>query len=105
MKKVMLACAGGMSSSILVKNLQVAAKKHGKDYQVWTTAGAAVENEIQKNHPDCILIGPQIAYMVDTTLKPAADSANIPLEVMDMHDYGTMDGEAILKQAERMMGE
>lgn len=105
MKKIMLACAGGMSSSILVKNLQDAAKAHGKDYEVWTTAGAAVESEIAAKHPDCILIGPQIAYMVDDTLKPAADAAGIPLEVMDMQAYGTMDGEKVLKQAERLLGE
>lgn len=54
MKKIVLFCAGGMSTSLLVNKMREAAAKQGKEYDI---------NDI------------------------------------DMRTYGTMNGEAILKQA------
>ena len=48
------------------------------------------------------MIGPQIRYMEDQ-LKSAADKKNIPLEVIGMQDYGTMNGKNVIAQAERLL--
>ena len=33
--KIMLACCLGMSTSVVVQKMKVAAKEQGKDYEIW----------------------------------------------------------------------
>ena len=33
--RIMLACAAGMSTSLVVSKMQEAAKNQGKDYKIW----------------------------------------------------------------------
>ena len=62
-----------------------------------------MEDIIEKDAPDCILIGPQIKYMEDQ-LKADASKHDIPLEAIRMQDYGTMNGKNVIDQAERLLG-
>ncbi|KGH57707.1 PTS sugar transporter subunit IIB, partial [Oenococcus oeni] len=39
-KKVMLVCAAGMSTSLLVSKMQKAAKAHGEDVDIFATAAS-----------------------------------------------------------------
>jgi PTS system cellobiose-specific IIB component len=41
-----------------------------------------------------ILLGPQVSYMKD---KIAAEYPGIPVRVIDMRDYGMMNGEKVLQ--------
>lgn len=102
-KKILLSCAGGFSTSLLVNKMKEAAKSEGKEYEIKAVAAAQVEDIIEKDAPDCILIGPQIKYMEDQ-LKSAANKHNIPLEAIGMQDYGTMNGKNVIAQAERLLG-
>lgn len=102
-KKILLSCAGGFSTSLLVNKMKEAAKTEGKKYEIKAVAAAQVEDIIEKDAPDCILIGPQIKYMEDQ-LKSAANKHNIPLEAIGMQDYGTMNGKNVIAQAERLLG-
>ncbi|GAA3639858.1 hypothetical protein GCM10022297_17420 [Lactobacillus hamsteri] len=76
--------------------------KENKDYQIKAVAADTIEDVIKKDKPDCILLGPQIQYML-SNIKPFAEENNIPLEVINMQDYGMMNGPAVLKQAESLM--
>lgn len=102
-KKILLSCAGGFSTSLLVNKMKEAAKAEGKEYEIKAVAAAQVEDIIEKDAPDCILIGPQIKYMEDQ-LKADASKHDIPLEAIGMQNYGTMNGENVLAQAERLLG-
>lgn len=102
MKKILLSCAGGFSTSLLVNKMKDEAQKEGKDYQIKAVAADTIEDVVKKDKPDCILLGPQIQYMLGN-LKLIADKDNIPLEVIGMQDYGMMNGAAVLKQAENLM--
>ena len=102
-KKILLSCAGGFSTSLLVNKMKEAAKAEGKEYEIKTVLGAQVEDIIEKDAPDCILIGPQIKYMEDQ-LKADANKHDIPLEAIGMQDYGTMNGKNVISQAERLLG-
>ena len=102
-KKILLSCAGGFSTSLLVNKMKEAAKAEGKEYKIKAVAAAQVEDIIEKDAPDCILIGPQIKYMEDQ-LKADASKHDIPLEAIGMQDYGTMNGENVIAQAERLLG-
>lgn len=102
MKKILLSCAGGFSTSLLVNKMKDEAKKENKDYQIKAVAEDTIQDVIKKDKPDCILLGPQIQYMLGN-LKPLAEENDIPLEVINMQDYGMMNGAAVLKQAENLM--
>ena len=43
---------------------------------------------------DCVLLGPQVRFNLDT-IKEEANKVNpgLPVEVIDMKDYGMMNGE------------
>ena len=101
-KKILLSCAGGFSTSLLVNKMKEAAKAEGKEYEIKAVAAAQVEDIIEKDAPDCILIGPQIKYMEDQ-LKADASKHDIPLEAIGMQDYGTMNGKNVISQAERLL--
>lgn len=102
MKKILLSCAGGFSTSLLVNKMKDKAAENGKDYKIWAVAAETVPDVIKQEHPDCILIGPQISYMKDS-LEKIANAEDIPLSVIGMQDYGTMNGENVLMQAEKIM--
>ena len=74
-----------------------------KKYEIKAVAAAQVEDIIEKDVPDCILIGPQIKYM-EGQLKADASKHDIPLEAIRMQDYGTMNGKNVIDQAERLLG-
>jgi len=99
MKKIVLLCAGGMSTSILVNNMKSYAKEIGKEYDIAAYSADAVAT-VAKD-ADCVLLGPQVAYRKDD-LKQYIEC---PLDVIEMVAYGTMDGKKALNQALKLLGE
>lgn len=99
----MLVCAAGMSTSLLVSAMQKAAVAAGKDYEIFATASADADNKIAEKHPDVLMLGPQIRYL-EGEMKKKADAAGIPMEIINMQDYGMMKGDNVLKEADRLMG-
>lgn len=91
----MLACAGGMSSSLLVTKMQKAASEQDLDFKILAVGVDTVPMNVEKYHPAVVLIGPQVNYML-TKVKQAI---NVPVAVIDMKNYGTMNSAAVLKQA------
>ena len=99
-KTIMLACSAGMSTSLLVSKMQNAAKEKGKDYKIFATAASGIQDEIDK----VLMLGPQVQYMEDS-VKKITDAAGIPLTVINMQDYGMMNGEHVLETAQELMGD
>lgn len=102
-KTIMLACAAGMSTSMLVSKMQDAAKAAGKYYNIFATSTSDVDNAIASHHPDVLLLGPQVSYLKGE-VKAKTDAAGIPMDVINMMDYGMMKGDKVLATAEKMMG-
>ena len=98
-KKIVLFCAGGMSTSILVKNMLDAASKEGLDYSI--AAFAASEASKQGKDADCILLGPQIRFQKDGISKQCP---GVPIDSIDMKVYGKADGKGALAIAKKLMG-
>ncbi|WEA53660.1 PTS sugar transporter subunit IIB [Weissella paramesenteroides] len=102
-KKIMLACAAGMSTSLLVTKMQEAAKANGKDYEIFAKSTADIDNELSADvKPDVLLLGPQVSYM-QKEVKSKTDAAGIPMDVINMMDYGMMKGDKVLAAAEALM--
>lgn len=99
MKKVMLICSAGMSTSLLVSKMQKAAQARGVEIEIWAVGTAGFKNELAK--PDAILLGPQVRFMKDEVKSLAKEK---PVEVIDMRAYGKVDGEAVLDQALKLIG-
>ena len=102
-KKIMLACAAGMSTSLLVTKMQEAAKAAGKDYEIFAKSTADIDNELSSSDkPDVLLLGPQVSFMKNE-VKEKTDAAGIPMDVINMMDYGMMKGDKVLVAAEAIM--
>ena len=59
MKNIVLMCAGGMSTSIIMKNIKKAADAEGLECEV--SAHAVNEAATIGRNADCILLGPRLA--------------------------------------------
>ena len=95
MIRILLCCAGGMSTSLLVTKMEQAAQEKGIETKI-LGGGGKQKKKKKKNHSqdaDVILLGPQVRYLE----KSIADDANgVPAYLIDMRDYGKMDGKAVL---------
>ncbi|MBD7915072.1 PTS sugar transporter subunit IIB [Clostridium sp. Sa3CUN1] len=95
MKKILLVCSAGMSTSLLVTKMKEAAKTKG--IEVWIEALPVAECSTVIDNVDIVLLGPQVRFQKANVEKLV--SGRIPVEVMDMRLYGTMNGKAILEEA------
>ena len=61
---------------------------------------------LTKSAVDCILLGPQVRFQKAAIEKLAAGrkAGAIPVDVIDMRDYGTMNGKAVFEAAMKMIG-
>lgn len=94
--KIMLACAQGMSTSLLVSKMKEAAQLNDVDVEIF----AAPEAEISKykNEIDVVLLGPQVAYLLEDT-KAVLINTGVPVTVINSVDYGMMNGGKVLDTA------
>ena len=90
--KIILFCAGGLSSSMLVSRIQEAANQRNIDCTV-QAFGARSFNRL--DGADVLLIAPQVRFMHKTY----AQKVKIPYAFIDMSSYGMMNGEAALDLA------
>ena len=83
--RIMLVCAAGMSTSLLVTKMEV---------------GEKIIDTV-----DCVLLGPQVRYAKKEVEKIIADTGkDIPYDVIEMKDYGMMNGKAVYEFAKKLMG-
>ena len=93
MKRIVLLCNGGLSTGILVKKMKAAAE--AQDFACEISA-APVGAEA-----DLILLGPQVRFQMETVKKQVA----CPVTSIDPVSYGTMNGEKVLNQVKKELGE
>ena len=85
--KILLICANGLSTSILMNKMQ----KWGKEKNIELEVRAVPMSEylnVYKNF-DCILIGPQISYQYNEI---KANAIDVPVEKISPMDYGMSTG-------------
>lgn len=103
---IMLCCAAGMSTSLLVKKMQDAAAAEGKDAEIFAVSASEADQQLDTKDIDCVLLGPQVRYMESDFKKKLAgrkNGADIPLAIIDMRSYGMMDGKTVLAQADKLI--
>lgn len=103
MVEILLACGAGMSTSMLVQRMESAAKEKDIDAKIWAVALTEVEENIEKNNVDILLIGPQVKYNVPKFKEKF--EPEIVVTDINMMDYGRMNGEKVLEDALKLLGE
>ena len=98
MIRILLACAGGMSTSLLMNKMKDEAKARGIEVSVDAIGEKNIENYLGKF--DVLLLGPQVRYVLKNAQDVVKDTA--PLDVIDMRDYGTMNGKNVLNTVLKM---
>lgn len=101
-KTIMLICNAGMSTSMLVTKMQKAAESQGLDVDIFAIAAADATNKLQEREIDTVLLGPQVRFMQKQFEEKLAP-LGIPVDVINMTDYGMMNGENVLSQAVAMI--
>lgn len=100
MKKILLICNAGMSTSMLVAKMKKAAGELRVEVEIEARSLSDAKEAVRE--ADLVLLGPQIRYERSNIQKIAG---RIPVEAIDMRDYGLMDGKKVLKHALEVMGE
>ena len=100
MVKIMLACAAGMSTSLLVTKMEKAAADGGVEAKIWAVPEGQVAGLVGEF--DVLLIGPQIRFKVKEFEKLA--DGRFPVHCIDMRDYGTMNGAKVFATAMELLG-
>lgn len=96
--KILLACAGGMSTGMLVQKMQAYAESQGVEASIAAYALSELEDYIEGT--DVILLGPQIGYEEEEVQQKFP---GIPVKVIDMMDYGMMNGEKVFNEAREVI--
>lgn len=99
MKKIILLCAAGMSTSMLVKKMIDAAAE--MNYECTIEAHPVVEAAAVAAGADIVLLGPQVRFQQKKVVK----EVSCPVEIIDMAAYGTMNGEKVIQQVKKILGE
>ncbi len=100
MRKIVLLCAAGMSTSMLVTKMRKAAEE--TNYECDINAYATTEASRVGEDADIILLGPQVRFELS---KVRGLFPNKPVESIEMAAYGMMDGKAVLTFAKKHMGD
>ncbi|HHB2142301.1 PTS sugar transporter subunit IIB [Escherichia albertii] len=103
MKNILLVCAGGMSTSMLVKRMIEHANAISFNVNITALAIAEAKGKIKNNEVDIVLLGPQVRFQ--KTELDAVSQGKIPIAVIDMKDYGTMNGQAVFELTMKLLQE
>ena len=101
-KTIMLVCAAGMSTSLMVNKMKKSAEEKGLDADIFAVSASEADEYLSSRKIDVLLLGPQVRFMksqFETKVAPLG----IRLGVINMTDYGMMKGEKVLEEAIRLM--
>ena len=99
--KIVLICNAGMSTSVLVKRMCDVAAQKGLEADIQAYSVEVLEEVLEKEAVDCVLVGPQIRHMRPNIEKICAQKC--PVDLIDMRDYGMINGAAVLDKALSMI--
>lgn len=102
MKKIMLVCCGGMSTSLMVTKMKNRAKTLSDEIEIFALAECDALRMISQ--VDVIMLGPQVSYAL-SDFQDKAKPHSVPVKVIDTVDYGRMNGEKVLAEALRAIKE
>jgi len=97
---ILLCCAAGMSTSLLVTKMEKAAKEQGIEAKIWAVSADSVRKHIDE--ADVLLLGPQVRYLLPQ-MKTLGQEKKIPVDAINPVHYGTCNGAEVLKFAKGLL--
>lgn len=100
MKRIVLCCSAGMSTSLVVTKMEKAAAERGLELKIYAIAEQSLRDELGHYGDEIIavLLGPQVRFKLAEN-KTLTDEHGIPIAVIDSVAYGTLNGAKVLDQA------
>lgn len=102
MKRILLCCAAGMSTSLLVTKIKKAADEQGIETEVW--AEPLRKSKRSRRKCRCTFIRSAGKIRIKRSRKKWLIEKGIPIDVINMMDYGMMNGPKVLEQALKLIG-
>lgn len=96
-RKVYLFCNAGMSTSLMASKMQKVADEHKVPVEVKAFPDGQLDKIVAELNPDVILLGPQVKYLYEKVVDKYGSTGKL-IDVIDQEDYGSMNGERVLKQ-------
>ena len=103
-KTALLICTAGITTGLLVKNVQNAADERGLDIHVYSAPAIIAALAIQSQTIDALMIGPQSKYEI-ARLKDFLTYKAVPYKLISKENYEILDGEAVLEEIIALIGE
>lgn len=96
--KILLVCAAGLSTSILMKKLEKYAEQNGIELDI-DAVGIGEYQETCADY-DVLLLGPQVSYQLNTVKQGSGK----PTAVIPAQDYGMGNASNVLALAQSLLG-
>lgn len=90
MKKILVCCNAGVSTTLLVNKLKAEAAARGDEFDIEANPLAATIDNLQS--ADAVLLAPQVAYAQPNL----QEGTKAPVYGIDPNDYARADAPAIL---------
>ena len=90
--KIVVVCAGGYSSSIVMNRLVKWGEAHGEEVDCKAVGAAAMEG--YPDPYDCVLVAPQVGYQINTL----REYTTKPVLAISAMDYAIANADSIMQQ-------
>lgn len=97
--KILLVCAGGMSTSMLMKKMEVYWKEQGEELEI-KAVGLGEYTDVYKEF-EIVMVGPQVSYR----LKEIKENTGLPCDTIQSFDYAVANCPNIMKLAKKLYAE
>ncbi len=99
MKKIVILCFIGMSTSLLVNKMKEAALE--ENFECVIEAFPVADSNTVGKDADIVLLGPQVRFNLANIQKQFPGK---PVEAIDMVTYGMLDGKKVIGQVKKALG-
>jgi PTS system cellobiose-specific IIB component len=97
--KILLVCAGGMSTGLLMKKMEAYWAEQGEELTI-NAVGLAEYQDVYKDY-EVVLVGPQVRYKLEDIKK----DTGLPADVVNSLDYAVANCPNIMKQVKKLLGQ
>ena len=94
--KILLVCAGGMSTGLLMNKMKVYWDQQGKELTI-NAVGLGEYEDVYKDY-DIIMVGPQVGYR----LAQIKADTGLPCDIIPSFEYAIANCPNIMKLAEKL---
>lgn len=94
--KILLVCAGGMSTGILMKKMESYWKEQNEELKI-NAVGLSEYLDVYADY-EIILMGPQVSYRKNEVIA----ATGLPCEAIPSFEYATADCAKIMKLAKKL---